>query len=152
MNDKDKIEPIESNIKTSGIVVPTRVSSVAPAPTTEPVDPDWDAEFEPEAKIPVVPKDEYCGAYARPFQECAIRDFSWMKRPVSSLSESTEENQYTIRPGDTLWSVLRQNGYQAQEINAKQLVEKVARRNGLTDPNRLIPGSRIRLPENQKIA
>ncbi len=61
---------------------------------------------------------------------------------------------YTSRPGDNLWSVARdslqhQTGERPTNSQINEQVRNIARENNITDPNRLMVGTELRLPTNE---
>ncbi|CAN5262918.1 hypothetical protein BH10CYA1_BH10CYA1_36000 [soil metagenome] len=61
---------------------------------------------------------------------------------------------YTSRPGDNMWSIARdslqsQNGERPTNAQINEQVRSIARENHITDPNRLMVGTELRLPNNE---
>ncbi len=58
------------------------------------------------------------------------------------LGVSAQPREYTVQPGDTLYSLARRFG---------TTVDELARHNGLADPNQLQVGQRLRLPGSPQL-
>lgn len=62
-------------------------------------------------------------------------------RPASSHQEPVA---YTVRKGDTLWTICR--SFYGDNQDVRKMVWQVRELNGITDPGELQPGQQIYLP------
>ncbi len=79
------------------------------------------------------------------------------RRPEGSREARAEskETTYTVKPGDSLWKIARgllkeQTGQDASNSAILRMVLEIARRNGLADPSRIIPGQVLQIPGQQQ--
>ncbi len=68
--------------------------------------------------------------------------------PSKSTSEASEGGykEVTVKPGQSISSILRDNGFPRAEYSDSQLHDEITQLNGLEDKNQLFPGQKLRIP------
>lgn len=92
------------------------------------------------------PLDSYAGSTEQTIKEVNVRTFSWLAAKQACHANAGTQVEHTVRPGETVWSILRANGHTAGDLADGRLVARVARGNGVADANRPFPGQRLNIP------